>query len=458
MGIIALCDGKVVSEVENIKATFDGEKWTAESSIVNISGATYMAYVPYDSSLKTDDISTTDDLAKCFASSVDNTGQATTAEYRSHDILVCKGGTIVGNKLSFNFSHAFGMVELVLPSKIYHLTSSDGSTKIDDYLIPQSEHLKFTGKTTLCKASTNCFRSIVRTDLAVEIKGVFEIGGKKQTYTYNMNPNTIQPGDCRRIIVDGCIEEDFSYEQGDFFLDDGTLVHRQDGLTAEEQKKCIGVIYYMDGDNSRFGTEELSALGTPHGYVLSLKTAASAICWGEYKDLPTLRNLTTIEEFQSDVDGLYNTLEMKADYTSGDYIYPVIKKYNEDVPTPSFCTEWFLPAMGQWFDLLIKLGDADFSGAVYTNPWGIGSYITTIPKIIHENINNKLAATCCAHDPINCSYSYYWSSSECVRVNNGNHACSVDLLYYNTNDLTTTIQFAYGNKTDKYTVRTIFAF
>jgi hypothetical protein len=455
MGIIALCDGKVMSEVENIKATFDGSEWTAEKAIANITGATYMAYVPYESTLNTEAISTPDDLTECLASSVDDTGQATIAEYRSQDILVCKSGTVVGDKLSFNFSHAFGMVELVLPSKIYHLTSSDGSAAVGDYLIPSSKHLEFTGKNRLCQVSTNCFRSIVRPDRAIEIKGTFEVGSKKRTYTYELSSNTIQPGECRRIIVDGCIEEDFAYEQGDFFLNDGSLIHRQDGLTADQQEKCIGVVYYMDGDNSRFGTDEQSALGTPHGYVLSLKDASNKIGWGPSKNLPNVADYSTIEGFQSDVNGLHNTQEIIADDSSNDYSSAAIRQYNNNVPTPSFCTDWFMPAMGQWFDLLRKLGDANFEGAEYSKSWGDNTYLTTISKVIHENINNKLAATGCDYNQIYCSYTLYWSSTEYP----GSHACTINFRSFNNyNNFTTTFEFAYGNKGDQRNLRCIFAF
>jgi hypothetical protein len=387
---------------------------------------------------------------------VDDTGQATIAEYRSQDILVCKSGTVVGDKLSFNFSHAFGMVELVLPSKIYHLTSSDGSAAVGDYLIPSSKHLEFTGKNRLCQVSTNCFRSIVRPDRAIEIKGTFEVGSKKRAHTYELSSNTIQPGECRRIIVDGCIEEDFAYEQGDFFLNDGTLVHRQDGLTADQQEKCIGVVYYMDGDNSRFGTEELSALGTPHGYVLSLKDASNEVHWGDYNNIPSIRDLYTIEDYRSDVEGLYNTLQIKARFNSG-YCYSPIKQYNEDVPTPTFCTDWFLPAIGQWIDLVEKLGEVSFEGASYTGAWGgtpNGDYSTVISSPIHETINKKLAATGCDCDLFECSYSrIYWSSSE---YGTGANACTVRLTSYYNSMLT--IDFAYSNHNGNYDVRCIFAF
>lgn len=466
IGIMALRDGKVMSEVNNIKAIFDGTRWTADDVIVHYTDATYIAYAPYKSTLKTDSIFTPDDVAARFASSVKDTGQVTVKDYRKQDVLVCKSGTISGSKLSFNFSHAFGMVELILPCKMYHLTSSDGlSTTLNDYVVPLAKHLAFTGKKHLCQVSTNRFRSIVRSDRAIDIKGTFEQDSKKRTYSYHLDKNIIQPGECRRIIVDSYSEEDFAYEQGDFFLSDGSLVHRNDGLTPDELEKCIGVVYYMDGDESRFGTEELNALGTPHGYVLSLKNAGQTY-WGNNNNLSAITDVTTIDECRSDVNGLHNTLQMMADYTSGSSCYATIKQYNEDVPTPSFCTEWFLPAMGQWFDLMTKLGGVDFDGVSYTSAWQDNTTftadITTSNAAIVESINSRLSAVGTDnYDAIVYGHyngtEYYFSSSEFTE----HHVRDVGFVssWMSGSSYYTKIYFTYCRKGDeKRYVRTIFAF
>jgi hypothetical protein len=155
------------------------------------------------------------------------------------------------------------------------------------------------------------------------------------------------------------------------------------------------------------------------------------------------------------VNGLHNTQEIIADDSSNSYSSAAIRRYNDNVPTPSFCTDWFMPAIGQWFDLLRKLGDANFDGAEYSRSWGDYTYVTTIPKVIHENINNKLAATGCDYNKIYCSFTLYWSSTEYP----GSYACTINFQSFNNyNNFTTTFEFAYGNKGDQRNLRCIFAF
>ena len=66
---------------------------------------------------------------------------------------------------------------------------------------------------------------------------------------------------------------------GDFFMQDGLLVAKDQTLTAEEQGKCIGIVYRIgtgSGDAVENYEDKLTAI---HGYVLALQQSSQK--WGD---------------------------------------------------------------------------------------------------------------------------------------------------------------------------------
>lgn len=119
--------------------------------------------------------------------------------------------------------------------------------------------------------------------------------------------------------------------------------------------------------SDRFGIEAYKALGgAVHGKALALKNAAEQSNWaeGDYATTATkvLDLCPNIEETYADYDGYGNCqaiLKLVSDgNTFPDFTYA---KSNNDVSAPSNTTGWYLPAMGEWYDIIEGLASEDLS-------------------------------------------------------------------------------------------------
>ena len=145
--------------------------------------------------------------------------------------------------------------------------------------------------------------------------------------------------------------------------------------------------------SDRFGIEAYKALGgAVHGKALALKNAASGSKWAEgtYANTATefLDLCPYIEDTYADYDGYGNCqaiLELVEEgNTFPDFTYAV--NYTPGAPEAS--TGWYLPAMGEWYDIIEGLASVDLSD--YTTSSGATnntSYDNTTIK--YWPINNK---------------------------------------------------------------------
>ena len=239
---------------------------------------------------------------------------------------------------------------------------------------------------------------------------------------------------------------------GDFYYSDGTTSdggYRKytDGtikrwnimpvLTNPETGKArtvIGIVFCTDA--SRIGDGEkkkLSDLGVtaPHGLVMALTNAGGGCKWGEYgKDenadgqsgKPFVENITTLQKQYNHISGYAETHwigdKMKdlaeSSYTADTYkAFDVALNYGATTETaqyaaPEKTTGWFLPGMGQWWDILENLGGVDLSSyKTSTNNYG---YIADAGNTALNNLNIYMGKVTGAA-PFE-TYTYFWSSSE----------------------------------------------
>lgn len=160
---------------------------------------------------------------------------------------------------------------------------------------------------------------------------------------------------------------------GDYFYSDGTWsdggLRRTDPLKGEwviadpkpkpvADRKVVGIVYLTyDEHPERFREAEVQKLREmgigAHGLVLSVKNATTAVAWAEERKDEELVNLKTRADPYKDISGLSNCNLMKEKYGNLDR-YPAFKAaeaYNETCPVPNM-TGWYLPASGQWWDIL----------------------------------------------------------------------------------------------------------
>ena len=158
---------------------------------------------------------------------------------------------------------------------------------------------------------------------------------------------------------------------GDYFYSDGTwsdggLRKRyEDGSMGiadpkpapEDGKTVVGIVFQTDP--SRIGAKEKEKLGAGnvHGLVMSVKNAAKGQVWGADTD-EGLKKCKTKADSYNDISGYGNCERIRSNRGNFDN-YPAFKAaddYNTTSPVPATTTGWYLPASGQWWDILQNLG------------------------------------------------------------------------------------------------------
>jgi hypothetical protein len=149
--------------------------------------------------------------------------------------------------------------------------------------------------------------------------------------------------------------------------------------------------------------------GYRHGYALAL-TDASGIgpSWGPYPGDAGLTKVTTFAGFYNDITaGYYGTFTL--DYNKSNSTYPAwqaANSYSVDV-TGFKNSGWYLPSIGQWWDVCANLGKVDLTSM--QNSSSSGGEVYSGPTAT-TNVNSAITA---AGGTALYSDHYYWSASEC---------------------------------------------
>lgn len=196
---------------------------------------------------------------------------------------------------------------------------------------------------------------------------------------------------------------------GDFYMSDGSLVGSDEDLTDEQKAACIGVVFCTNTE--RIGDAEKEALGgTAHGLVIAKKNVGS-YAWGTYQDESSMTNVSKWEDAQKYINGLadYNTI--LSTYSSSLSNYPAFYNtsiFSETLPCPDNTTGWFIPSIGQWFDIID--GICDISTSKSTNYKAESDHIKFFTNTSYEafdNIMNKING-----DTMGSRERNFWSSTE----------------------------------------------
>lgn len=307
--------------------------------------------------------------------------------------------------------------------------------------------------------------SITATSIYIKsIKGLYEVAGDGTTYTLKSD-----------LLIAGYTLADARV--GDFYCKSsdgstGYLIPCDASLTEAQQTACIGIVYSTDAERiGKEATEVLKKKGvsTPHGLVMALTDASSGCSWGNNGEdensggndgEPFKSNIDHLYKQYADVDGyaethwIINTYGSNAATLLNTYtaFYFANRYGTTDGGTHQYAvpanvtTGWFIPSMGQWWDILSNLGGVNldeykndiFANGVVDIP-GATTTMDNINKYLQKIKGAKLFST----PDVN-----FWSSSEY----NGTYACNM----YSSNGL-----LCLHSRTkdfDQTYVRCIFAF
>ena len=450
MGIIVLDkDGEILSD--NIPYIYNSSAWSFDSNSsegkvavnYNNRAKTYLAYFPYTK--QADGIKSIDDLKAKLQPLSDQRGKEA---YRASDLLVWSQTYETSPKvLTIAFEHAYCL--LSFPSSVSVSCNINGASTATTYESNWISDVSFTlngNPYSAYKAADGSYW-IITTPQSMTTSDRWLVTYRAKTYSGSMSATTLA-AQTRYTLAPSLSFGDYSLDKakvGDFYCKDasgnGYLIPGDASL--DQNTACIGIVCCTDAN--RIGEAAKTALSgksvtTPHGLVMALTNASEGCRWGDnYKDensdgsdgTPFKDNTDKLNKQYNNVNGYAETRWIINTYgSSGTTLqdtytafyhaqrYGTADSGTSGYAAPDNTTGWFIPSMGQWWDILSNLGGIDLSN--YQNNDRDGSaYISGAAPTAVNNMNKYLdkisGATTFSLD------TYFWSSSEY----NSSRACHV---------------------------------
>ena len=220
---------------------------------------------------------------------------------------------------------------------------------------------------------------------------------------------------------------------GDYMFSDGTW-----GTLADNTGKTpIAVIF------SKTTSALDQALGRTHGYAMALKNASTSIAWGPISGNPTGKYYTTTAAIIADKDGLTHTPYINSStYPAG---YAAATTFKSTVAAPASTSGWYLPSIGQWYDICVNLGKMNATG--YTDQSSYLYWASPAATTCVTNLNAYFTPLTAGTYTSFTTADYYWSSSEYNSTN------AYTASFYSGN-----VNLNYSGKTYANLVRGVVAF
>lgn len=369
IGIYAVKDGAIVNGVENLcllaMGTDDGGlQWSIPDDVTLPVNVTYYAYYPYQSVLNGSvDLSATDAtgfFADVVSAWTPATDQSTYTLYNQQDLMTAKG-IVSGLTLTFPLEHRMALVVINLPKVKYTFTNT--APAIPPYYI-DAPGTQFNGFSPCRMGDSYRYIALPGTTTAAALTGGYTHTSGYPA-TWSLDANKIAAGSYKTFPVDGAdVVSTVSHnlQPGDFFMKDGTLISTDEALTTEQKSNCIGLVF-----TTRTGSND-QGRGWEHGYVMALARIDGsqwAVNGATSVDTP-IPNLSKLKDAYTDLDGYDHTqaiLKSPDIYVEADYpAFYTAKGYNSTVVAPLNTSGWFLPSIGQLWDIWENLGGTATSG------------------------------------------------------------------------------------------------
>lgn len=292
--------------------------------------------------------------------------QSTHAAYTASDLMTAGGSTTgTGNTihLSFAMKHRMALAVIEMPKTVYKFIDAN----VPDYTV--GAEATFTGTAKPLRMADGTYRYLVHSSMPT-IEGCYDGGNREFTITTSASHPIV--GEYKRYKVDGAAEtiKNVTYAEsgiariGDFYCtkNNGTtgyLIPKEADETTVQAAKVVGIVFQTD--KSRIGAKEKEKLGgegNVHGLVMAVKNIATRQTWGLFGMDEGLTTCRTKADNYNDISGYGNCEHIRTNRGNFDS-YPAFKAaydYNTTCPVPATTTGWYLPASGQWWDILQNLG------------------------------------------------------------------------------------------------------
>lgn len=366
----------------NVKLTAEkdaatgGIMWKTDGTTLaaGMDGESYYLYYPYQADMAGKTATPAEGAvmtdAEFFKPLVDGwqpgDDQSTHAAYTASDLMTAGGSTTgTGNTihLSFAMKHRMALAIIEMPKTVYKFIDAN----VPDYTV--GAEATFTGTAKPLRMADGTYRYLVHSSMPT-IEGCYDGGNREFTITTSASHPVV--GEYKRYKVDGAAEtiKNVTYAEsgiariGDFYCtkNNGTtgyLIPKEADETTVQAAKVVGIVFQTD--KSRIGAKEKEKLGgegNVHGLVMAVKNIATRQAWGLFGMDEGLTTCRTKADNYNDISGYGNCEHIRTNRGNFDS-YPAFKAaydYNTTCPVPATTTGWYLPASGQWWDILQNLG------------------------------------------------------------------------------------------------------
>lgn len=379
-GLYLVRNGAIVYDNVKLTATAGTNgslTWQPEAGVTlagGMAGEKYFLYYPYQETAKmagkvnaTDTTSDGDFFATLINDWQPEADQSDyTQGYTASDLMTATGsGSKADGKLSLSFSmtHRMALAVIEMPKTVYKFIDAN----VPDYTV--GAEATFTGTAKPLRMADGTYRYLVHSSMPT-IEGCYDGGNREFTITTSASHPVV--GEYKRYKVDGAAEtiKNVTYAEsgiariGDFYCtkNNGTtgyLIPKEADETTVQAAKVVGIVFQTD--KSRIGAKEKEKLGgegNVHGLVMAVKNIATRQAWGLFGMDEGLTTCRTKADNYNDISGYGNCEHIRTNRGNFDS-YPAFKAaydYNTTCPVPATTTGWYLPASGQWWDILQNLG------------------------------------------------------------------------------------------------------
>ena len=439
IGVFAVKDGAIATGVDNLCLTAqpgDGGNalvWTDASgkAPINVLGATYYAYYPYQETLTGELVPTATDAEGFFANVITGwtpaADQSTHANYTDQDLMIAQGAMEGEKSLSFSMQHKMALVVIELPKEASYKLSNDNN--YTSWTLASGPTPGFKNFTPYRIDDGNTYRYLIKPSTNGELSGSY-INGTAYPPTWSFSPS-VSAGNYKIFQVDGgndgTVAITHTLSKGDFYMKDGSLVAGSTTtLTAQQQQDCIGIVFWVGDATAKDQTLATDHSTCTHGLVVALKdaieTGGGKIAWQSSKTsvqgwldsnqsggfLSIQGSENANDRVLNNIQGYNNTKAIEAyNEANSTFVLPVeeLSKYRTKVSTPSSSSGWYLPSAKE-LTLLCGKEVAD----IYKNDTIGGETIDFLDGIGQtpgqfSKLGDYAAKTEAA--------GVYWSSTEC---------------------------------------------
>lgn len=390
IGLFAIKNNAIVDDVNNMKLTYTAEgNWSLpiDTKIYYYEGVTYIAYSPFNESVTVDVSKSASEIVESLVNN-NNLQPATnqSAGYAASDLTISTSvadATDIENvTLTLDFKHKFSL--LVITPKTFSLKITEPNNagftyyrEASSFAIDTDARGVTLNEITPYKMTDGSFCAVMNTTKFTNLSVDYQSKNDKYIHYQGDDIFTFGAGKYYKLAVNNLIKTEETRERplapGDFVFynasQDGIEIYPGDGALDNNGRipnygQAVGIV--VTCDPTRMTDPTCKEKGWNHAYVIGFARSSGNNTWGDHEDAVGLDSYTK-ETGSTNMNGYSETTCLVTNYSSKYSIIIYILNQIRGTKIPANLvnvrSDWFIPSVGQYYDLLANLcgkSPADF--------------------------------------------------------------------------------------------------